>query len=419
MGSDAIAIELTEDTEVGFQAKLLPLELPRLYTEYEAVRSRFQVDVQDLSMLTNFNVGRPTIAALSADPSRLRSLLGFSQWSYLQFVPSRYGRSHCLTAATDCLLARIQGILMPERRNEAKELRLHVAALTSLQDSLDDAYASLTPETLCASQLLGLHALLNPSEGATWANHTRGSISLIKHRSPSRFKHDFDKALFLAHIGPIVFDSLMSHSRCYIAEPEWMELYQSLDTGSDTLTERSSLAISIRSLMIRLPNLWHDIDSATKGPGLFDEKLQTSLNFRCQEMHQALVSWMEDYKTYCARTSVLSPSDQELSVRRELYGTALECLIVVKRLFATVSVDQSPELESDVQALVQSLLDLQKQPGPKHSWLFMGHEMGVTQGVLLTRSQWQCFPFYSSPRERKLAVRERYIDWVEKLQPRW
>lgn len=79
--------------------------------------------------------------------------------SYLQFVPSRYGLSCCLTTATDCLLAKLRGILMPDKKNKATELRLHSLALSSLQSSLSDPCASVAPETLCASQLLGLHAV--------------------------------------------------------------------------------------------------------------------------------------------------------------------------------------------------------------------------------------------------------------------
>ncbi|KAJ5267664.1 hypothetical protein N7478_010472 [Penicillium angulare] len=49
-------------------------------TAYEGACSRFQVDLTDLTMLTNFNIGRGTIAALAADPSRLLSLIGGTGW---------------------------------------------------------------------------------------------------------------------------------------------------------------------------------------------------------------------------------------------------------------------------------------------------------------------------------------------------
>lgn len=51
-----------------------------LFSNYETARSKFQIDVVDLTMLTNFHVGRSTIPILTADPANLASLLGYRQW---------------------------------------------------------------------------------------------------------------------------------------------------------------------------------------------------------------------------------------------------------------------------------------------------------------------------------------------------
>lgn len=54
-----------------------------LFSNYETARAKFTVDVTDLAILTNFNVGKSTIPILSADPLRLASLLGYPQWYVL------------------------------------------------------------------------------------------------------------------------------------------------------------------------------------------------------------------------------------------------------------------------------------------------------------------------------------------------
>ena len=51
-----------------------------LFSSYETARAKFMVDVTDLSILTNFHVGRSTIPILAADPMRLATLLGHQQW---------------------------------------------------------------------------------------------------------------------------------------------------------------------------------------------------------------------------------------------------------------------------------------------------------------------------------------------------
>ena len=51
-----------------------------LFSNYETARAKFSVDIVDLAILTNFNVGKSTFAVLLADPMRLASLMGYQQW---------------------------------------------------------------------------------------------------------------------------------------------------------------------------------------------------------------------------------------------------------------------------------------------------------------------------------------------------
>lgn len=57
-----------------------PLTALNLLGDYEAARSKFHVDIADLSILTNFNVGKGAIAVLSANPTRIADLLGHTRW---------------------------------------------------------------------------------------------------------------------------------------------------------------------------------------------------------------------------------------------------------------------------------------------------------------------------------------------------
>lgn len=58
---------------------VIPL-VPALQSAYEIARSRFQLDVNDLSMLTSFNISQGTHRTLSADPVRLKTLMGHLRW---------------------------------------------------------------------------------------------------------------------------------------------------------------------------------------------------------------------------------------------------------------------------------------------------------------------------------------------------
>ncbi|KAK3686490.1 hypothetical protein LTR37_019775 [Vermiconidia calcicola] len=387
-----------------------------LFSNYETARSKFRVDLTELSILTNFNVDKSTIPILTADPARLGTLLDHRQWSYLQFVPSLYGTSPCLTSAANCLLGKVKDVLFPEDQCKEVTMRLYAKALRSLQDAIGDGSGCMDAEVLCATQLLSLHELLDPSRDTAYTHHINGSARLVKHRSPERFTTEFDKALFAAHVGPIVSESLVDDTHCYLEQPEWSALYQSLIQDSDYLDDRNSLTIHLRMLMFPLPGLWHDVGEAIAGPQLFDDTALQALERRCRKAHRDILNWLEEYKSRCVRLSLTSPPQQEIAMRRELFGSALECLSIVKRILASVCDEERESLEVEAQALAHLILDLQKQPSPKHSWLFSKHEVGVAYTIMLTKGHWEGSFEYDSEYERRMALRTRYNTWSNTLR---
>ena len=70
--------------------------------------------------------------------------------SYLQFVPSLYGTSPCLTAATNCLLAKVKGILSPYDHCKEVTMRLYAKALRTLQDAISNDQKCKEADVLCA-----------------------------------------------------------------------------------------------------------------------------------------------------------------------------------------------------------------------------------------------------------------------------
>jgi len=210
--------------------------------------------------------------------------------------------------------------------------------------------------------------------------------------------------------------SRRNNTHCYLEHPDWIKLYTTLAQDTRFLTDRHPLSIKVRLAMISLPGLWHDIGEAVNGSGLENEPEVTSLQVRCRKAHRDLVDWMEEYKEHCVRLSFTQPPARELSLRRELFGAALECLAIVKRLLATVCEVDRRTLEVETQALAHLVLDLQKQPSPKHSWLFSGHEVGVAYTVLLTKDQWEEQVCAKSLEERRAASRRRYNTWSNTLR---
>lgn len=389
-----------------------------LATAYERARATYHFDLTQLSILTNFNISRPIIPYLCADASRFAGLIEEQQWSYLEYVPAVYDSSKCLAAATDCVLSKASQVLLGCPSSE-RTLRLYSKAITSLQEAIADPQRSADDDVLCAIQLLSLHELLDPSRSTAFAHHLKGSALLFKHRGPTRFKSEYEKALFAGHIGAMVADAMQENVHCYLAAPEWMELYDSLAKRDLVeLDDRHQLVVDVRKHMFHISGLWHDVEAALNGESLYDDEELDALEKRCKCLHKVFVGWMEQYKSHCFKHSLTRPSHKELCYRREAFGCGLDSLLLCKRLRQCVCRDaaQRIALEVEVQAVAEMMLDLQDQPDqPKYSWLFAGREQGVAMNTKAMKALFEEEEREDAAEER-LAMRRRYVVWNRSLR---
>ncbi|KAI5356914.1 putative fungal transcription factor [Septoria linicola] len=380
---------------------------------YQATRARYGIELTMLSLLTGFSVGKTTIGQLAENPLRMRSLVLESSGEpdpFLSLVPRRYGSSEVLTAAADCLLARAASALLPLAGFEYDAARLYAKALRRLQEAIRDARVASGSDVLCAVQLLTLHELLDTSRSEAWSHHVSGSVRIMKHRSPKPFQNEYEKALFQNHVGAVVSEALHSNSHCYLAEPSWTSLYESLIEKSDDLGERHELVINARKLIFPLPGLWHDISMALRSSDATEREVVSELESRCRGLQAAYFGWLESYREHCIVKALSMPTEQEIHIRREVLGQALESLLIVDLLLATVSISLSMT-EHEIEALASRIMELQKQPGPRHSWLFTGQEIGVAQVAIATKGLFASDLSDLTPQEKAMERRKRYTVW--------
>jgi len=135
---------------------VLPACMP--LSRYEATRIKYNVDLQDLSLLTGFNAGSATHGLLTNNPKFLEILMCARQWSYLQFVPALYDNSDCVTAAVDCLIARVRWMLtIKTQQGLAEVYMLYAKALKALQTALSCPKRCQDADVLCATQVISVH----------------------------------------------------------------------------------------------------------------------------------------------------------------------------------------------------------------------------------------------------------------------
>jgi len=231
--------------------------------------------------------------------------------------------------------------------------------------------------------------MLEPSRTDEYMHHINGSALVIQRRTPSRFKTDYEKMLFHAHIGPIFSEALMNNEPCYLEQPQWMRLYESLiQPTTPYLTDRSEIVIRLRMRMLGLSSTLPAVTQALN-PSSYDEGQLLTLELKARETHAALLTCLEAYKAHVVRTSMAAVPLSELALRREVFGTALETLCVYKRILASFCEAERALLEREAQALAVRIFELQTQPAPRHSWIYSVHEKGVAAVVQASRAEWE------------------------------
>jgi len=250
--------------------------------------------------------------------------------------------------------------------------------------------------------------MLEPGRTDAYLNHISGSALVVKRLTPARFKTDYEQMLFHAHIGPTFGEALMKNERCYLEQPEWMRLYESM-IKDDTpwLTDRSSVVIRVRMRILNLCSTLADTTEAMD-PEKIDEGLLFTAELKARQNHSSLIKSLEEYKSHVVRTSMAPAPQSELALRREVYGTALECLCVYKRVLASFCDSERLRLESEAQTLACEMLELQTLPAPRHSWLYSQHERGVAEVIRMTGTEWEEDLTSASAGVRRMAACERW-----------
>lgn len=329
-GSQEICKQFAEADRLVMEPYRLCIDqILSLSPRYDHARSKFGVELRNLSLLTNFNTMKSRSKRLSADPQTLAIVMKHRHWSFLEFLPAFYDTNECVTAAADCVLAKVARILMPNTRDPEVEVRLYVRALRVLQKAIEDPAHQFDVEVLCAIQLVSMRDLLDYQRGDTceaWVSHIHGCARLIQRRGAARFQSEFEKALFAAHVGPVLTEAFKCNEPCYLEQPEWTKLYRSLAIETGRVGHRTPMSIHLRASMFPFPRLWRDVNRAMTGKDAFDVDVLQELEERCRKLHTEILPWVKDCSDYIAlKTSSITP-DYELSHRRALLVAALDCL---------------------------------------------------------------------------------------------
>lgn len=183
---------------------------------------------------------------------------------------------------------------------------------------------------------------------------------MIKLRGPGVYGSDFEKALFMSHVGPnvrrtpylLVIDGILTGSgcllqitecilnnrACFLEQPAWTTVLQSIVTDNPLVPERSTMLVSLLILQTWIPRLFKDITATICRD--CDPPLATvaDLTLRTRKLRESLKNWCSTYVEPDGSTSFRDDHYQIIV----LYYI---CVIYSNRLSTSLAWTETADLE--------------------------------------------------------------------------
>ena len=366
-------------------------------TGYEAMRIRYNFDVIDLSALTALHVGRTTAQLLQDRPARLLEILRCKQWSYFSYIPWRFGHTQCLDDAICCVAARVhQWLTAPGIPND-RVLALYSRAVRSLQAALDNPAERMQADVLCATEVLSIYQLLDTERWESWTLHAAGSASLLRLRGPERYKTNFEKALFLAQVGPIITEATFNASPCFLEEPAWQRLFQTIFLGKSIFSTYSDVFIKMWTCISTLPRLTRDTRSVICKDEAIPQESQDQLQDRLFDLRSRLMTLATEEnlattvsygQVECSRLLIEQAMSEQ---QHDILGLLGINLIRLERLIVALGTTKAPSMERHVQDLAAMLLQIEAAAvavNPRAS-LSLTYKVMLAKAAAITAEEWR------------------------------
>ncbi|KAJ9602374.1 hypothetical protein H2200_013229 [Cladophialophora chaetospira] len=378
--------------------------------------------------LANLQLGLDKNCGFLSDHTQLEGTFVFpyGRNSILSFVPSRYGQVPCLTYAADCVVERLQWIIEHRRMPDDGWVvsGKYIKVLKCLQIALADADECLTPETLCTIELLAIFELLGFDSGQARIRHASGANRVIEHRGPARFQSEFEKSLFIAHVGSIVAGSLRDGTSCFLADHGWEKVFHSAVLPGDRWGERSEMIMSLWLHLVRVPSLFKTTEQHICLQDQDDDAVAALIILILKQITDLYI-WYKQYSHQLQTPNEIPPceavrsatKDDMLCVlkrvrRAQLHKSYLSMLIILFRLLLALAPARFHTSESRCQSLARKVTILQEQLENSNQPI-MGGMFGtltywIAKSTIQTEDQWKGKGIYQ---KGEFLDRDTFVDW--------
>jgi hypothetical protein len=188
-------------------------------------------------------------------------------------------------------------------------------------------------------------------------------------------------------------ESLLNNERCFLAQPAWRAVFQSLVVpGPSELSDRSETAVSLLILKSRVSALFADVTFPVCNPNDYEPMQLNLLVSQASALRADHLLWRSNYEHLLAYTPVPCVGALEYNKRCEIMSTYISCSMISNRLFIAVSFGsaESASLEEETQLLAAQMLKLEMQVKDvcPHTKLFLAQTVFVAKASIATAGNW-------------------------------
>lgn len=188
-------------------------------------------------------------------------------------------------------------------------------------------------------------------------------------------------------------ESLLNNERCFLAQPIWQAVFQSLIVpGQEEITDRSQTVVFLLILKCRVSALFADITDPVCHPEAYNPSQLDSLVSQASSLRTDLLQWRSNYEHLLVHTRIPCVGSLEYNKRCEIMSTYMSCSMISNRLLTAVSflASKSRELEAETQLMAHQTLELEQQVKDvcPHTRLFLAQTVFVAKATLATAEDW-------------------------------
>ena len=182
---------------------------------------------------------------------------------------------------------------------------------------------------------------------------------------------------------------MLNDDEFFLEHDVWHNVFRSVVSDTHTLSNSSSIIVSLWTTISPIPRLFKDVQNAVCISKDTDTRIIRNLLVRARDIRALLSEWRHQFDEWFSYYN--SPERLGDGTEYETLGIFMANMVMLNRLSTSLDVRAGSELEDEAQSLAREILEIQRRANatnPRTS-LFMAFKAVVAEATIGTKNEWQ------------------------------